>query len=624
MFSAKNTPEISQSEGSSRTLAARRDGLKVLGLAVLLNALLFSVFFALATPCYETDDDLGMQMIASGFYTGQPSEYLVFTSFLIGWPLRFFYSLWPGCNWYFAYLVAVHYAALTAIAFVVLSRWRRWPFGLLYVGFFLLVETHILLELQFTTTAFLAGTAGLLLLVDGLQSGRTRRWSLVIAGFAFSALMVMIREAVAPMLLLIALPFLIERFGLAGWRRLLGAGLACGALFVALQGMNRWYYDRDPAWAEFREFNSLRGQIHDHRLQLFIPQAAPAVGWSTNDARLFGNFYFPEPEVYASISRMRLFVDDLKRQAGAKPLSFPKAPSRFLFLPWVFGRDSGFLLKLALLNAAWCVYAARSQRRRCFNTLLVSYGLFVLMSLYLRLTAHLPERVSYNMPLFLHVICLYWASGFHTLPAAVPRPNVLNRLLPTFTRPGVLHWATRVLVFVCAVQYISFVYHLGEGVWYANAFNRRLKVMSRRIFEPVRTLLPPGHKPILVPLPYDTYLQQSVFFYPRREKVPFCLVPSFGWLPHSPLFRQILDEHQLRPFSLSLVDRRDVFFLMDRSLMDKYWLGWLQTFYREHYGLEIRFDMVLNTDEMPEYSKCRLYLYQAHAVHPTLGGRPIP
>jgi hypothetical protein len=65
------------------------------------------------------------------------------------------------------------------------------------------------------------------------------------------------------------------------------------------------------------------------------------------------------------------------------------------------------------------------------------------------------------------------------------------------------------------------------------------------------------------------------------------------------------------------VDRRDVFFLMERK-----WLGPLRTFYREHYGLEIRFDMVLNTDEMPEYRECCLYLYQAHAVQPTTGVSP--
>ena len=72
MFNAKIIPEISQSDGFSPPLAARREGLKALGLAVLLNAFLFSLFFAVATPCYETNDDFCMQKIASGFYTGQP------------------------------------------------------------------------------------------------------------------------------------------------------------------------------------------------------------------------------------------------------------------------------------------------------------------------------------------------------------------------------------------------------------------------------------------------------------------------------------------------------------------------------------------------------------------------
>lgn len=623
MFSTKIIPEVSRSEGSSRTLAARRDGFKALGLAALLNAFLFGLFFAVATPCYETNDDSCMQFIASGFYTGQPSEYLVFTSFLIGWPLRILYSLWPGCNWYFAYLVAAHYAALTVVAFLVLSRRPGWPFGLLYVGFFLVVETRILLELQFTTSAFLAGTAGLLLLVDGLQRGRAPRWSLVIAGFAFTALMVMIREAVAPLLVLIALPFLIERLGLAGWRRLLGLGLVYAALFLALQGINRWYYVRDPAWAEYLEYNDLRGRIHRTALNARIQEAGPVVGWSQNDTYMFDNWYFAEPDVYGSISKMRVLVDKLQRLADPKPV-LHRFSLRYLWLPKIWGTDSGLLMNLAMVSGAWCLFVAGSQRRRCFWALLASYGLFVLLSVYLRSTARLPQRVSYNMPLFLHVICLYWTSGFYTLPAAVSGPKVLNCLLPTFTRPGVLRSATLGLVLGCALLYVSFVYHLGEGVWYANAFNRRLKVMSRRIFEPVRTLLPPGHKPILIPLPYDSFLQQSVFFYPQIEKVPFFLVPSFGWLTHSPLFCQILDEHQLRPFSFSLVDRRDVFFLMERSQMERYWLGWLQTFYREHYGVEIRFDMVLNTDEMPEYRKCCLYLYQAHPVHSMLGVRPIP
>ena len=136
----------------------------------MLNLVLFGLFLAGATPDYEPNDDLMMQMIASGFHTGHPDAHLVFTNILIGWVLQFFYGAWTGYNWYLVYLLTVHYAALTAIAFLVVTRRGGWLFTLLYVGFFLIAETHILLYLQFTTTAFLAGTAGLLLLVDGFPS----------------------------------------------------------------------------------------------------------------------------------------------------------------------------------------------------------------------------------------------------------------------------------------------------------------------------------------------------------------------------------------------------------------------------------------------------------------------
>ena len=144
--------------------------------AAFINLVLFGLFLACATPVYETNDDLTMQLIASGFYTGHPDAHLVFTNILIGWVLRFLYGTWAGCNWYLIFMLAVHYVALTAIAFIVMARRPGWLSIWLYVGFFLMVETHILLNLQFTTTAFLAGTAGVLLLVDGLQPGQPALW----------------------------------------------------------------------------------------------------------------------------------------------------------------------------------------------------------------------------------------------------------------------------------------------------------------------------------------------------------------------------------------------------------------------------------------------------------------
>ena len=591
-----------------RLLVVRRDGVQALLWAAVVNLILMGGFLTFATPVYETNDDLTMQMISSGFYTGHPDGHLVFTNVLIGWVLQFLYETWAGCNWYLFYLLAVHYAALTAIAFLVVSRRGGWLCAFLYTGFFLIVEIHILLHLQFTTTAFLAGTASLLLLVDGLEPGHPAHWPKVIAGFAFAGLMCLIREPVALLLAVIACPFLLERSALAKWRRLLGMGLAFAGIFLVLHGINRWTYQHDPAWAEFSEYNRMRGEIHVTPLEKFIPKAAPAVGWSDNDGWMFSEFYFSEPEVYAGVPKMRLFLDKLKMLAQTEPASSHTFSASFLFLPAIFQDDARFLMILAMLNGVWCVVATGAFRRRCLVTLLISYGVFAVLCLYLLNTARLPERVAYNIPLFINAICLYWATGFYSWPFAAPRPDRATAFPAPRGRDRVLRWAALVLGALWVGLFLSCLSDLAYSLWSANQQNRELERVSHKILGPVRALMPDRKTPILIAMPFDSVLEQCLFFYPTAEKPPFFLVP-YGWICHSPLFYQVLEQHHLCPYSLSLLDREDVFFLMRAK-----WLEPLEIFYREHYGLNVRFVACLNTDKMPQFEDCHLHLYQAHAV----------
>jgi hypothetical protein len=593
-----------------RGLNGGRTGLQALCLGAFINLILFGLFLLCATPIYETNDDLVMQLIASGYYTGCPDAHLVFTNILIGWILRFLYATWAGCNWYLIYILVVHYAALTAIAFVVMSRRFSWLSAWLYVGFALLVEPHILLHLQFTTTAFLAGTAGLLLLVDGMQPRQPLHWPKTLAGVAFVGLMCLVREPVALLMVAVAGPFLLERFGLAGWRRLLGAALASTGLLLLLHGVNHWAYQRDPTWAEFSEYNRLRGEIHDTPLEKFIPQATPAVGWSRNDGWIFSKQFFPDPDVYAGLPRIQLFLAKLRTVAWDEPTSHRTPLMRFLSLPDLFGHDAGILMKLAVLNAIACLFAAGAFRYRCLVTLLISYGFFAVLEAYLFKMARLPERVSYNIPLFINAICLYWAAGFQKRPVAANQPNRTEVSPVPFWRAGILRLLALVLLTIWGARYLAYLSLLAQNLWFANAQNQNLKQISRQILAPIRKLMPAPQKPVLIALPNDSTLEQCLFFYPPAKKAPFYLVP-YGWITYSPIYNQILEQHHLHPFLLSLVDRPDIFFLMRYNWE---WLQPLTIFYHEHYGLNIRFDPVVNTDEMPRYKECQLYLYQAHIV----------
>jgi len=579
---------------------------RALGRAAILNALLFAVTLIFVTPYFEIQDDLYMQMIASGFYTGHPSEYLVFTHFLIGWSLRLLYGLWDGCNWYLVYLLAVHYAAYTAIAFLVLKRRYKWPFVLLYSGFFLLVEIRLLLHLQFTTTAFLAGTAGVLLIADGLRPGRRVHWGTTLTGVAFVALTGMIREQVVPFAALVALPFLVEHFAFRGWRRAALAGMACVSLFLMLLGVNRWYYLRDPAWAQFGEYNKLRALFQDTPLRQLIPAAAPSVGWSQNDCWMLEHYFYSDPEVFGSVPKMRLFTATLKEltRSGSASEDFSLKP--FFSLKF-FGEDSRLLLAFAILNIAWFLVFAGPRWPRYLITLVAFYALYVGLSCYLIRTAKFPERVAYCLPLMLHAVCLYWLVNLETQPPDRPR----NLWHAAHSR-----WLTRRvglgLLVVWACSYLALVWIL-VGHWsQENRFKSSLRARRDRILDPIRPLAAAGQKPILIFMACDTpnwLLEGCLFFYSSPNRVPFSVVP-YSWVAHSPLFHQALDRHQLEPFSLSLATRDDVFFVTEPR-----WIEPLQIFYKEHFGLDVCLDLAVDVNKWTaDGGGIFLRLYQARVI----------
>lgn len=568
-----------------------------------LNTALFGALFMFLTPGFETNDDLTMKLIASGFYTGHPSEYLVFTNVLIGFTLKAFYGLVGGADWYLYYLVGAHFVALTGLSFLVLKRSAGWRIVILYFIFFFLIEARLFLNLQFTTTSFLVGTTGVFLLADGFVGNQPLPPLQLAASFGFVALAILIRDSAVLLLGLIAFPFLLVSLGPQRWKTLLAIFAIGAALFLGLTGFNRWYYQRDRGWAEYVEYNHLRGQLHLTPLQRFIPQAASSAGWSANDAAMFVGCYYSEPEVYAGADRMRRLHHAVASLAVPEGV-LSKFGIRDLILWDLFGSDAGLLLGLAGMGCVCCVWFAREERGKFLVILSMSYLTFVAVCCYLRETARLPPRVAYNLPLFLACLSLYWAASFSAARRLVPTPGGVHRV-PDFRR---LRLCARLVVATSSLAIcVLLAGKIGLNLHQSNQANRRLKEQSMELFAFAARLPSSSAKPVIVVLPYDSLFERSLV-YLNGNQAAFAVVP-YGWLSHSPLFQEVLAEHRLLPYSTSLLDRQNIVFLMEER-----WIGPLKTFYREHYRIALALEEIRPPVSPPSLQNCTSKFYRAQAI----------
>ena len=153
----------------------RRAPLRFAALTVIL---VFGLVFAIFEPGFDTNDDAVMNMIVAGKGYGlAPDEHMVFTNVLIGFVLKYLYTVFPTVPWYGGYLLAVHFVVqVTMLYCVVRTRYTRLRLRL-YLAYFAAAELYLLNNLQFTSTAFLAGQAGILLLMLAMRrSSSEGRW----------------------------------------------------------------------------------------------------------------------------------------------------------------------------------------------------------------------------------------------------------------------------------------------------------------------------------------------------------------------------------------------------------------------------------------------------------------
>jgi hypothetical protein len=211
---------------------------KPLWFAFILTIVLQCLVWVLYTPRYETNDDLFMNGIVSGFWNGTPDPHLPYSHFLIGYLLSGLFQWSVAWNWYAAYLAGTHLLSWLII-FSGLAQKPTPLIGLLFsIGLFVFFEPLFYTQLQFTTTATLAGIAGMVLVNGAFEHDRVQRKKLL-GGILMLLYASMIRESSAYLAILLCSIALVN---FSNRKRMVQPLLLIAGLFVliaALQFLNK-------------------------------------------------------------------------------------------------------------------------------------------------------------------------------------------------------------------------------------------------------------------------------------------------------------------------------------------------------------------------------------------------
>jgi hypothetical protein len=303
-------PAAARASGASHADTGGKSRTYHLLASLAVTAMLFAFDLAIFEPFWESNDDIGMSMIAHGYgIAATPSAGLIFVNVLIGGLLQ----ILPAINGVLAYswlLVAIVFLACWALLYFVLRSGG--PFVLAAIAL-AIATIQLVAAPQFSIAAGVATSAGV---VAWLSHTRSPSIGALVAGALLLSAGYLVRMHEAIFILVIALPFVPWSKLRVGVPEILTAGLTIGFVLIATVADHLYY--QGPAWEAFNAFEPVRVPLTDYGLASQIhkhPALMDAHGFSKNDIQLIAHWFFFDPALAAPGRLSALFADLPARNA---------------------------------------------------------------------------------------------------------------------------------------------------------------------------------------------------------------------------------------------------------------------------------------------------------------------
>lgn len=504
--------------------------------SIVLNAAFLLAYCFIFKPFFETNDDMGIMTIVCGL-KGVNDHHLVYMSSIIGRLLKILYMQMPGIPWYPVFQYVILFISFTTITYVIL-RWTDGAALWLIIPFLIVFSYQGYIRLQYTKTAGICSSAGMLLIFFALNemagndtgaekaSDRNRPGEkggtglitgpvMWIAGVILAAIGSMIRfdQFLCQLALFagIGICYLLKKKGSLK-KRIIKCFGSAAVLLVLVAGLR--IYDQSsyssPEWQAYMEFNEARTSVLDYGVPDYDTYEAEykKLGLDRSIYKLMRAWTYADTE--------KVTADTFIELAGLRP---KKVVDRQFFVDFAYRMSHGIIK----VNAFWVCLAAAlfwlfAGVKSARHIISILTELAVAAALYLYL--FYQGRFLYN-----RVDTCIWLGVFLTLAVLIQRP--------VYKTIGIIMCAAFIAAGFAASSW-------GDRLRFNMGKSRAEMLQRQQFFEEMHD--DDEHLYLVKP---DEVSYSSA--YGMLDRIPFGIGDNQfalgGWTAHTPVFMDVLKKY---------------------------------------------------------------------------------
>ena len=220
---------------------------------------------------YSNNDDTAMAQVASGGFTGKPSQYLIVINVVIGWILRGLYTFAPTIPWYALLIMMSVGFASTTLCNIIFRRISSHEFSSSYSQKILttcllspiIYYTYANIQtLNYSSTAFFCSVCGILGMILSINNDDKIKIAqpmlIAIIGFLW-------RDTAFLSVVILTTPVVLFSLTSNNWRKYFKSfsllGLAVSVIFY----VDRFSYRLNSRWVEYLNYDKARGALHGNK-----------------------------------------------------------------------------------------------------------------------------------------------------------------------------------------------------------------------------------------------------------------------------------------------------------------------------------------------------------------------